>query len=151
MPDVGMSGGGKLDMYLRRLAEHVGPPQEVRIGFLAGATEADGTSIPMIAFLQEYGAPNVGIPPRPFFRNMIAAHKGEWGDQLRKVLVAMDYDGTGALSGMGEEIKGQLEESIVAITDPPLAPSTVARKGSAKLLVDTGTMLASIGWEVDEA
>lgn len=125
MPDVGFTGGGKLDMYLRKIAESVGAPQEVRVGFLAGSTETDGTSLPMVAAIQEFGAPKAGIPPRPFFRNMIAAHKGEWGEQLGKVLLAHDYDGTRALGLMGEEIAGELRESIVELTAPPLSPVTL--------------------------
>lgn len=144
-PDVGMTGGGKLDMYLRRIAEHVGPPQEVHTGFLAGSTEADGTSLPMVAFLQEYGAPSVGIPPRPYFRNAIAKHKGEWGDQLGKKLIAEDYDGTRALDGMGEVIAGEITQSIADLTAPPLSPVTVMlreMRHQNKSLVVNATVVA---------
>ena len=53
------------------------------------------------------------------------------------------------LGQTGEAIAGQLRESIINLTEPPLAPATVARKGSDKPLVDTGHMLASVDYEVE--
>jgi hypothetical protein len=125
MPDGVLSGGGKLDKYLTKTAAHVGSRQEVSVGFLSGATYPDGSSVAMVAAIQEFGAPSVGIPPRPYFRSMIAAHKAEWGDQLGRVLVAQDYNGTAALGSMGQVIAGELRESIVALTAPPLSPVTL--------------------------
>jgi hypothetical protein len=151
MPDVGITGGARLDAYLRRIAEGVGAPKAVRAGFLEGSTEADGTSLPMVAALNEWGAPARGQPPRPFFRQMIAKHKGEWGDQLGKLLAIHDYDATHCLDLMGEVISGELRQSIVDLVAPPLSPITIARKGSTKPLIDTGTMLNGVGHEVGDA
>jgi hypothetical protein len=144
MPDAGMLGGGKLDMYLRKIAEHAGPPQETQVGFLAGSTEANGVSLPMVAFLMEFGAPKAGIPPRPYFRTMVAKHKGEWGDQLGKLLVAHDYDGTRALNLMGEVISGELRESIIDLTAPALSAVTLMlrkMRGANPDLVVTGKVV----------
>ena len=49
---------------------------------------------------------------------------------------------------MGQGISGQLKQSIVDTNEPPLAASTIARKGFAKPLVDTGHMLQSVDYEV---
>lgn len=143
-----LSGGDKLAARLQELAKKVAVPATLRVGFLEGATEADGTPIPMLAAIHEYGAPAAGIPPRPFFRPMIAEKSPTWGDALARNLVAQDYDAAKALEAMGQGIKGQLQASIKAVTSPPLKAETIARKGFAKPLVDTGAMLNSVDYEV---
>ncbi|WP_423786270.1 hypothetical protein [Klebsiella aerogenes] len=51
---------------------------------------------------------------------------------------------------VGEIIKGQLQNSIRQLTDPPLAQSTIEQKGSDKPLILTGHMLNSVDYEVSE-
>lgn len=121
----GLSGGGRFDTVLSTMARRLGEPSETRVGFLEGSTESDGTSLPMVAAIQEFGAPAVGIPPRPYFRGMVKQHKGEWGGELGKVLPAVDYDAMAALGRMGERIVGELRQSIVDLSDPPLSEVTV--------------------------
>ena len=149
MPPDGMSGGDKLMSILNRINQRLaqsGSGPEVRVGFLEGATYPDGKSVAMIAAIQEFGGGHV--PPRPFFRNMIKAKAPTWGDSIGKMLRAASYDGAKTMGRMGELIKGQLQQSIVDLTSPPLAPATVARKGFEKPLVDTGNMLNSVDYEV---
>ena len=113
---------------MKRLAEiskQVTKAGSVRVGFLEGATEPDGTSIPMLASIHEFGAPNAGIPPRPYFRTMIAAKSPEWGDALADLLKANDYDSAAALDLMGTGIGGQLQQSIIDVVAPPLSPITL--------------------------
>lgn len=151
MASEGLSGGGRLDTILGDMAKRLGAPQEVRAGFLEGATESDGTSMPMVAAIQEFGAPAAGIPARPYFRGMIEKHQSEWPGQLGKVLVVQDYDATAALGLMGLKIAGELVQSIKDLTSPPLAPETVARKGFDKPLIDNGDMWKGVASEVREA
>jgi hypothetical protein len=94
------------------------------------------------------GKHQITIPARPYFRTMIQAHKGEWGDQLGKVIVANNYDAEKSMGLMGEVIKGELQESIGQLTSPPLAPSTVKKKGFDKPLIDTGHMQNSVDYDV---
>ncbi|MFM0141738.1 hypothetical protein [Paraburkholderia sp. RL18-085-BIA-A] len=126
---MGMKGGEKLKAKLEEIARMAGKADKVNVGFLENSTYPDGTSVPMVAAIQEYGAPNASIPARPFFRGMIAARKGEWGPQLGKIIKAADYDSDVALGRMGENIKGQLQESIIATSDPALSPITVMLRG----------------------
>ena len=101
----------------------------------------------LVAAVNEYGkAPSQ--PPRPFFRNMIAQHSEEWPDAVTKLLRSNDYAADETLAGMGELIKGELQQSIVDFTSPALKPSTVAAKGFDKPLVDTGVMLRSVDYAV---
>ncbi len=143
-----VKGGEKLEAYLKKLADKVSNPGTLRVGFLEGATYPDGTPVAMVAAIQNFGAPNAGIPARPFFSKMVNEKSPEWGGKLAKVLEQADWDGGKALALMGEGIAGQLRQSIVDTNAPELSPDTIARKGSDKPLVDTGHMLASVDKEV---
>ena len=143
-----IKGGDKLAAKLAEIGHSVQSSHTLKVGFLAGSTEADGTPVPLVAAINEFGAPSRGQPPRPFFRRMIAEKSKGWPDQLSNLLKQNDMDAHTALEFMGEGIKGQLQESITSFTDPPLSPKTVKRKGFSKALIETGTMLNSIGVEV---
>lgn len=120
----------------------------VRVGFMEGATYPDGTPVAAVAYWNEYGGSD--RPPRPFFRKMIAAESPAWADKMAALAKSKKYDGPAVLAMMGEDIKGALQQSINDFTDPPLAGSTVAAKGFAKPLIDTGHMLNSVAYEVIE-
>jgi hypothetical protein len=143
-----VTGGAKFQAKLQAMAGAVTSAESVKVGFLAGATYPDGKPVAMIAAIQEFGAPRAGIPPRPFFRNMIAAKSPEWGPATGALLIANDYDALKTLQQVGEAVAGQLRQSIVDLVDPPLAPSTIKRKGHSKPLIDTGHMLNSVDYEV---
>lgn len=141
-------GGDKLEKHLAELAARISRPGTLRVGFLENARYPDGKPVALIAAIQNYGAPRAGIPPRPFFSNMVAAKQDGWPKQLAGLLKKTNYDATFALYLMGEGIKGQLQRSIRETNTPPLSPVTIARKGFSKPLVDTGLMLRSIAYEV---
>lgn len=143
-----MRGGERVSRVLAEIAERVGVDAGLRVGFLENATYPDGKPVGMIAAIQEFGAPAVGIPPRPFFRNMIAKKSPEWPAAVGDLLVQNDYDVERALDQAGFAIAGQLRQSIQDTNDPPLAPSTIARKGHAKPLIDTGHLYNSVDHEV---
>jgi hypothetical protein len=143
-----ISGGTKLEAALRQIADKVTRPATLRVGFLEGATYPDGTSVALVAAVNEFGAPSRGQPPRPFFRNMIKSKAPEWPSAIAGLLKGNGYDAEAALDVAGAAIAGQLRQSIQALTSPPLKPATVARKGFSKPLVDTGHMLQSVDHEV---
>lgn len=123
-----VTGGDKLMAILEKKAAEfarVNNPKALEVGFLEDATYPDGTSVAMVAAIQEYGAPGVGIPPRPFFRKMVAKHKSEWGPALGRYVRKTKGDLPMALAYLGERIAGELRESIISIQDPPLSPVTV--------------------------
>lgn len=143
-----IKGGDKLEAALAEIAKNVTKAAKVDIGFLENSTYPDGTSVPMVAAIQEFGAPSRGIPPRPFFRNMIAAKSGEWPEAIANLLRANEYDVAATLGQAGEAVTGQLRQSIIDTNSPPLSQKTVDRKGFDKPLVDTGHMLNSINYIV---
>lgn len=146
---VKIIGGDKLAPYLQGMAERLSKAKTVDVGFLAGATYPDGTSVPTVAALNEFGVPSHNQPPRPFFRGMIAEKQGEWGPASAELLKANDYDTARILDQVGAAIAGQLRQSIVSFDGAPLAPSTVARKGFATPLIDTGVMSNSVDHRVN--
>lgn len=141
-----LKGGEKLQRRLAELTERVTRPGTLRVGFLEGATYPDGKPVAMIAAIQDGGSGT--IPPRPFFRNMIADKKGGWGNDVAVALRATDFDATAALHLVGQNIEGQLRQSIKDTNSPPLAPSTIARKGFDKPLIETAHMFNSVDHEV---
>lgn len=143
-----ISGGDRATRYLRHLGDQLRGGPHVRVGFLSGATYPDGTSVALVAAINEFGAPSRGQPPRPFFRNMIKKNSASWPDAVAGLMRAHDNDVATVLDLVGQGVAGQLRQSIVDLDTPLLAASTVARKGNAKPLVDTGHMLQSIDHEV---
>lgn len=146
---MNLEGGKILKKRLAELATKVANPATLRVGFFESAKYPNGTPVAMIAAIQDFGAPSQGIPPRPFFRNMIAAKKGEWPAAIRGLLEANNYDAEKTLEIAGAAISGQLRQSIIDTNSPPLAPATVKRKGFDKPLIDTSVMLNSVGFEVN--
>ena len=134
----------KLEQHLMELAAKMSGT--VNVGFLEGSTYPDGIPVAAVAFWNEFG--NGSAPPRPFFRNMIAAESPTWGDKVAALAKSTGNDGPKVLALMGEDIEGALKQSITDFTSPELAASTVARKGFDKPLIDTGHMLNSTGYEV---
>lgn len=139
-------GGDKLEVALAKIAAGVSKPATLSVGFLQGATAPNGDSIPERAANNEFGTPNAAhpIPPRPFFRNMIAAKSPEWPKAVGDLLKANDYDAVRTLDIAGEAIEGQLRESITDLTSPPLAEATIKAKGFSKPLVEHGDMINAV-------
>lgn len=120
---------------------------QLKAGFLEGATYPDGTPVPMVAATNEFGNPANNQPPRPYFRNAIAEHEGEWQEAMA-TLIENGGDTRDVLSLLGEIIVDDIKESIRQLDSPPLSPVTIARKGFDKPLIDTSNMLNSVSYEV---
>jgi hypothetical protein len=56
---------------------------------------------------------------------MIREGAKHWGDDLAKILVANEYDASLTLSQMGEEMIGELKDSIRDMNSPSLSPVTL--------------------------
>ncbi len=137
-----ISGGDKLQAKLDQIAAGLNKAASVEIGFMEGATYPDDTSVALVAAFNEFGTAKA--PPRPFFRNMIAANSRKWPRNITTALKNNDYDASAALGLIGQEIQEELQDSIRSNTPPPNAPATVAAKGFDRTLIDTGHMLNSV-------
>lgn len=142
-------GGDKLSAALSAIAQGLSKAETLRVGFLEGGTDQEGTSIPMKAAILDGGAPSRGIPPRPFFRNMVAEKSPEWPEAIAGLLKANDYDAAKALDITGQAIEGQLRQSIIDTNTPPLAPATIAAKGFDKPLIEHSDMINAVAHEVN--
>lgn len=125
--------------------------RRVLVGVPEGKAEADGTSIASIAAIHEFGSPENGIPERSFLRGGIV-------DSLDKI-TALNIDhirriaGGGftvavALQRLGAFAAGAVQQFITQGNFTPNAPSTIARKRSSKPLIDTGSLRASITYQI---
>jgi len=148
---VTVTGGDRLENYLARLStKFKGKTTTLSVGFLAGSTYPDGTSVPLVAAVQEFGSPTNNIPARPYFRGMVNKRSGEWPGQMANLLKITNNDVDRTMKLMGELIVGELKESINEFNGVPLAPATIARKGSEKQLIDTAHMLNSVDYMVED-
>lgn len=149
-----------MEKYLTLLAAKAKNSALLNVGFPEGGTEPNGESTPMVAFINEFGRTvrskdgDYYQLPRPFFRRMISKESPHWGEDLGKLLVAHHYDAVAALNPLGEEIHGELVQSIQDLYSPPLAESTIKRKKFAidpsKPLIDSGTMWMGVDSWVEE-
>jgi hypothetical protein len=120
-----ISGGDKLEQYLRETSRKVSNAGTARVGFLEDATYPDGTSVATVAAIQNFGAPSQGAPPRPFFTNMVRRYRGTWPSDLARLLKANDMDARKALTIEGMKIVGEIQESIIDTLAPALSPVTL--------------------------
>ena len=138
-----------------------------KVGIPAGKTYPDGTSIAYIAAIQEYGAPDVNIPPRPFMRLTRAAKAQEWAKQMgegAQAVVKRRISLDGMLDAVGQVAAADIVQTIADRVAPPLKPATIearisrARKTNPKFgsrslpvtisqpLNDTGALLAHVSY-----
>jgi hypothetical protein len=150
MATIELSGGSEMEKKLKEMMDRLGEGTLLRVGFLENATYPSGEYVATIAASNEFGDPGNNQPPRPFFRNMIAANSSAWPLEVGKVVKAVDFDGKKTLQLMGERIKDQLQGSIRELVEPPLSPYTIKKKGFDKPLIDTGHMLNSVDYDVRE-
>lgn len=148
LPDgVKITGGKKLESVLRGIAAKVQKANTVQAGFLEGAQAyGSGISTAAVAAIQEYGAPKAGIPPRPFFRTMIAKESPNWPETMAELLKVYDYDSARVLDNMGAEMVGQLKQSINELMSPELSPVTLMLR---KMIGPNGVVKGY--WQVKEA
>jgi len=98
----------------------------------------------------DHTIPEHTIPPRPFFRRMIHVGRDHWGQDLGGMLTATGYNAPVALRKLGEQMVGELQQSIRDQVYKPLAKSTVSKKGFDTTLVDSGDMVNAVAAKVDD-
>ncbi|CQH41492.1 hypothetical protein [Yersinia frederiksenii] len=147
---------GKISDFLNNIEKQLSSKQ-VKAGFIDGATYPDGTSVAMVAAINEYGNPSNNQPPRPFFRNAISEKSGDWAETVARGIRA-GIDTAQVLEVVGAQIKGDVQESIKTLIEPKLSDVTIhirrTRKKfpnqSTKPLEDTKLMFGDVNYEVGE-
>lgn len=119
--------------------------QRVKVGVLGAA----GSENVVKAVANEFGTAD--IPERSFLRATFNAQRAAYVNALRRAvdaIVMRRMTPQQALGLLGVRVVADVQQTITEIDTPPLAPSTVAAKGSTQPLIDTGRLRASIAFEV---
>lgn len=106
-----------------------------------------------LAYIHDNGAPEAGIPARPFMRPGIENAKPA-------IIKGFKEAGQAALSGQHDRVvkmlnrigltaQSAIQEKITDGPFVPLKPETIERKGSDKPLIDTGQLRKSITYVVE--
>ena len=121
-----------------------------KIGVQQGEVRLDGTDLVTVAAANEFGVRRNGktmIPARSFIRSTRDEKKSEIDQNIKQGINSM-YTGNITmrkfLGRLGEWFKSEIQNKIDILQSPRNAPSTIARKGSANPLIDTGQMKQSI-------
>jgi hypothetical protein len=149
------------DRGLRRVFETIAAldgGRKVKVGVLAdgaGGERPEGSDLTIaeIAAVQEFGTTNGHVPARSFLRATFDATREELvvlgaGLFSRVVFNGFPYDK--ALGILGLKLATDTKKAITSGPGipPPLAPKTIAAKGSSRPLVDTGALVRAITWVI---
>ncbi len=114
----------------------------------ASSGHEGGITFVELGAIHEFGAPAANIPQRSFLRSTADINDRKYRAGLGKVVKAGKEDaskGLAALGELGEQVRADVVSRIFGgEIEPPLAPATVARKGEATPLFDTGALANSI-------
>ena len=128
----------------------------LQIGWFDAKYE-DGTPVSTVAMIQEFGAPEKNIPPRPFMRPAKMEHAQEWKELFQKGAKAI-HNGRkteeDVLNELGDQIIAYIRSAIMDVHFPPLKEQTLKarrRKGnySDKPLRDTKKMFDTLEKRVE--
>lgn len=128
----------------------------LQIGWFDAKYE-DGTPVVQVAMIQEFGAPEKNIPPRPFMRPAKMEHAQDWKSQFEKAAKNLHKGRVkeeDILNDLGDTIISDIRKAIMDVYFPPLKEGTVKtrkRKGnySEKPLIDTKRMFDTLDKKVE--
>lgn len=114
---------------------------------------ASGLPIGSLALIQEYGSTKRNIPARPFVFYSAMLLNDKDISAMRKGMI--DYllkrkDAKTSFTAVGRSGVRSIQRSIMSQRFTPLAPSTVAKKGSSTILVETSKLLNSAEYKINE-
>jgi hypothetical protein len=103
-------------------------------------------SVAFQMYLHEHGSALYQSPPRPIIEPAIEDAKDGIAKRLEKtVRVALDGGDTEKeLTNVGQYAENKVKRRFTDNDWAPNAPSTIARKGSDKPLIDTGALRSAI-------
>ena len=140
-------GGEKLEAAIKELDR-----KQVKVGYCPTARYPDGKPVAGVAVVQEFGSVSRRIPPRPFFRPAVDGSRQMQRDAIAAAVrraVSGRQTVEQGMEQLGASVVGEIQTAISELTEPPLADSTIRRKGNGKPLVDTGMMLQSVTYVVE--
>lgn len=111
----------------------------------AGTAEGGEFTMATLGAVQHFG--NDRIPARPWLDVGVEQGTKEYLEIVEEG-VAAGLDGKKILSQIGAVAAGYAQQYITDLKTPPNAPSTIKKKGSDNVLIDTGAMRSSVTWTV---
>lgn len=134
------------DMGLQRILREINEAKSafVEVGIPEGA-QADGMTVAEYGAYNEFGTSK--IPERSFMRSTFDENVSKIQQDMQKqydAVLAGNTTAYRALLTVGMKHAEQIKQKIRSGIAPANAPATIARKGSAKTLIDTGAMVQSI-------
>ena len=135
--------------------------KKLEVGFFEHSAYEDGTPVAGVASVQEFGSVANHIPPRPFFNPTLEDNEKKYA-QIMAISFKSVVEGRRTteeiLDDLGKFVVGDIKQSIVDVTEPPLSKRTLAARAkrhskgkfSTKPLVDTDLMYKSVDHEVSD-
>lgn len=123
----------------------------VKVGIQSDAGEHDGVDLVDIAVWNEFGTKT--IPARPFMRHTAenqADNASKVGDRYVGLVIEGKLNPVEVYKRIGEWYQGVQRDAVRSGPWVPNAPSTIAKKGSSRPLIDTGKMVNAIRYEVED-
>jgi len=135
---------------------------DVEIGIIGSDAEDDHGELTNaeLGTIHEFGSSDGRIPQRSFLRSTVEENRDKYKQMMADAasafgtgklrgaggrFVSGGADGlTAALNKVGLQAVADVQRKIADGIEPPLAESTIARKGSSKPLIDTGQLRRSI-------
>lgn len=121
-----------------------------------GVTQAKGSKLRPdgkkttadIAQIHEYGAPDAGIPERSFIRSTVNKNQAKYDNHIEKLRDQIFDANTGmtterALGLIGQEVSGDIKNTIRNGIQPGLKPATIRRKNAGEIAKATAHLNAS--------
>lgn len=156
------SKAGKIDA-LRQSIKTLNA-SEGKVGWFESAKYEGGEPVAGVAYVQEYGSPKMGVPPRLGLRNVAADKQKEWAhtaENISRAAARGQIAPENVMTAVCLAAEGDARKQIATVTSPPLKPATVAarrrrladggagaRASIEKPLVDTGIMLNTLTSQV---
>lgn len=129
---------------------------QVLVGFpeQTGKRQEGGITNAQLAYIHDKGSPINNIPARPFLAEGIEAVQGQLeaifeGIAARALANGPDEVADG-LEKIGMAAVNGVRAKIVQGPFVPLKPTTIARKGSSRPLIDTGQMRQAVTYVIRE-
>ena len=143
-----------IDKGYRKVLKDLGTVDDsgITVGFHAKDVERDDSefNVAEIAAVNEFGSDDGTIPERSFIRSTVDDNSRKYRKFIRDtfslVLIGKISPKT-ALDRIGIRIRDDIKRKIVTLSQPANEASTIAAKGSANPLVDTGTMIKRVKHE----
>lgn len=137
-----------------------------RVGWFPSAVYEGGAPVAGVAYVQEFGSPARGIPPRLGLRSTAEEKRQDWAETAKGAARAAALGKLPAENMMPAvclAAEGAVRARITKVNSPPLKQSTIdarkrrlanggagAQASIAKPLVDTGILLNTLTSETDK-